>query len=548
MSRTNWKKCFVLLLAGVLLLSACAQPAGTNGGADTTAPTQDTPTQEGDTPLGEVGHLLRNPAWAETLTIQLAGPGVREGVDYNDCDLSRYFFERFNIQWEMINLTWANWAEMLRIWISAGDVPDMATWDYVHGEAVLYARDGLVRRMPDDWGQRWPNAYAAVQASGIGPAVAEIVGGYYFLHKPIFMHNKPTDPLVGHNVIYMRRDWMEAVGAEIKPYYTMSEIIEIARLFRDQDPGGVGSALVPISMHSGMATMNFVGRQTALTDTRPFRLGPDGQYHWTPADPAILTGLQLYQEAFRDGLFHPDFFLWTSDEDVQNFLQLGVAGMMSDIGMSIIVQSHMQAMVDMGLSEDALHVAFIIGEDGYYHEDEIINFWTATIFSPDLPEADFERLMYLIDYTAETETQLTIRMGFEGTHWEREGNIIQTLLPPGTDMWDIFPSTNPLWGNFLVLSDDFVLTSPVIRPEAHDITNAMYALKDQLSTSQTVIATDWALFFQDSAARRMSNIDSRQVFTELIMMDGDLETNWQNWVDSQRSIIEPVLNELNAMR
>jgi len=543
----------VLIMTAVLVLGACGDAAGGGGAA---APAEQPPAQQqpvadtapaDDDDLEDLG-LLRNAAWTDTLTVQFATPQVRDGVDYNACALTRYFTDRFNIEWEMIPLTWDNWAEMLRIWINAGDMPDKATWNYVHGEAVLFARDDLVRRMPDDWQQRWPNAAAAVQASVIGPAVAEIVGGYYFLHKPIFAANRPTDPLVGHQVMYMRRDWMEAVGAEIKPTYTMSEILDIARAIQAQDPGDVGSALVPISFNRALATSNFINRQFAFFDR--FYLGDDGYYHWGPANPAVLEGLRLYQTAFREGLLHPDFFLWTSDEDIQHFRSLGVAGMYSQEGMAVFIQGVAQDLEDQGLNpEEAMHVAVILGEDGYYHEMEMVNFWTSLIFSPNMPDADFERLMYLIDYTAEPETQLTIRMGFEGEHWERDGQGgFRMLLPPGTDMWDIFPSTQPLWGNHLVLSDDFALISPVFLPEFREMTNEMYATKARMSNPQTVRRVDWTEFFHDSTSRRMVSLPFSDMFTELIMMDGDIEANWLSWVDAQRPLVDPVIAELNALR
>jgi len=542
-----------LVLTVALILGACGQTAG-DGDAAPPAQQQQPAAEAAPAEVAEDDDdsddmsLLRNPAWSDTLRVQFATPQVRDGVDYNACRMTQYFAERFNIEWEMISLTWDNWAEMLRIWINAGDMPDMATWDYVHGEAVLFARDGLVRRMPDDWQQRWPHTAAAVQASVIGPAVAEIVGGYYFLHRPIFAANRPTYPLVGHSVMYMRRDWMEAVGAEIKPVYTMSEAIEIARAIQAQDPGGLGSALVPMSFNRSSAVTNFVNRQFAWFDR--FYLGEDGYYHWGPANPAILEGLRLYQEAFRDGLMHPDFFLWNSDEDIQHFRSLGVAGMMSQEGMAVFIQNISNDLMDQGIDpEEALHVAVVLGEDGHYHEREVINFWGSVIYSPNLPDADFERLMYLMDYTAEDETQLFIRMGFEGEHWERDGHGgFISLLPQGTDMMEIFPGTHPLWINHLILSDDFAIINPIFAPRFREMTNEMYATKERMSTPQTVQRTNWTEFFHDSTSRRMASLPISDMFTELIMMDGDIETNWLNWVDAQRPLIDPVLDELNALR
>lgn len=78
------------------------------------------------------------------------------------------------------------WAERLRVWINSGDMPDVATWDYNHGEAMNYIDQGLIYRLPDDWKERWPNVAKAYEDSQLGPALEEMVGGTYILPKPIF--------------------------------------------------------------------------------------------------------------------------------------------------------------------------------------------------------------------------------------------------------------------------------------------------------------------------------------------------------------------------
>ena len=56
-------------------------------------------------------------------------------------------------------------------------------------------------------------------------------------------HYYPGDVVVNHESVYLREDWANAVGFEIKDAYTASEIMEYARLVKEQDPGNVGTIL-----------------------------------------------------------------------------------------------------------------------------------------------------------------------------------------------------------------------------------------------------------------------------------------------------------------
>ena len=91
---------------------------------------------------------------------------------------------------------------------------------YKHADGASYAEQGLVKKLPDDWKTRWPNLAEAYEGTVVGPLLEEQFGGTYFLPRPVFANNQPTEPLVTHQSIFMRKDWLEAVGAEVKQAYT----------------------------------------------------------------------------------------------------------------------------------------------------------------------------------------------------------------------------------------------------------------------------------------------------------------------------------------
>ena len=209
MKRT--KKLLALLMVCVLMLglTACGSGGGESSGAQSS--TSSTGTESSGTESAETADA----DYSEKMTISYAAVAMVEGVDYNADELSQYFLDKFNIEWEPIALTWDNWAEKLRIWINSNDMPDFVMWDFNYGDYVNYAEQGLIRQLPDGWKDRWPNMAEVYANTGIGDALEEKMGAAYMIPRVTYF-DKPTDPLVTHTNLWIRKDWAEDVGVEVK--------------------------------------------------------------------------------------------------------------------------------------------------------------------------------------------------------------------------------------------------------------------------------------------------------------------------------------------
>ena len=97
-----------------------------------------------------------------------------------------------DLTWDYNYIDWDSWGEKLRLWINSGDLPDVAVWNYVHGDAINSIEQGLFYKFPDDWKERWPNITAAYNLTGLGDKLEELTGGTYVLPRPIYFENKPA--------------------------------------------------------------------------------------------------------------------------------------------------------------------------------------------------------------------------------------------------------------------------------------------------------------------------------------------------------------------
>lgn len=539
--KRKWMAVFLAVVT--LALGACgskgetdkAGQTGTTGGG-TSAPTSDAGKDEGEK------------EYSEHLVISLASVQVNESVDYNNGDeFTKWWTEKFNFEWDVIGLSWDVWAERLRVWINSEDMPDVATWDYNHGEAMNYIEQGLLYRLPDDWKERWPNVARAYEDSQLGPALEEMVGGTYILPKPIFSTVKPTEKVVPHVTVYLRKDWAEAVGFELKDYYTVTELLEYARLIKEQDPGNVGAALIPIAARPEMALNIFI-KSNATYAEGGFYKDADGNYQWGPANEDTLTGLQLYQQAFQEGLISPEFYAYTGTDDNAQFYVTGVAGATMMQGMAgAMTQCETSMRDNLGLEyDDVVHTCFIIGEDGKYHSPEQINYWTTVIFSPNISQEKFERYMDMMDFAASEENNVFLRMGFEGIDWKYDENGEIVSLLGDTVASEKYPSVYPCYDAMYILADEFQLINPSYKKEFRDRVVKLYEEKYALGDEATIPSIDWDVQLYSSDAKNKLSYNWINEYAELVLEEGDLETNWRNWVEEQQYLINPVIDELNA--
>ena len=552
------KKLIAALLASLMVLSTAAcsdgetqssssQQSGTNSSA------------AGETSSVETSDTGEEGTYDTHVDLSWYKEGITgHEINYDGDALGQFWQDKFNVTIDLTAATMdaSDWNERLRIWINSGDMPDVTHWGFNYGELADYAAQDAVYRFPDDWKERWPNV-AASQEYVPGAAVAEEkLGGTYVLFRTIFANHRPSERLSYHALLYMRKDWMEACGVEIKDTYSPSELEEIATKFKEMDPGNVGSQLVPISIRTYDVPKIYPGTvfPESINVGDGYYKDENGQFQWAPADERTLEGLEKYQNLYTSGLLDPEFYTLTRYEGTEKFYIGGTAGIVLDDGMGYMIQSRMEdgLQKNLGLDPDeALHIAQLVGEDGKYYYREDMNFYGAIIFSPDITDEQFERAMDILDFCCTEEGQEIINMGFEGEDWELDENGEYVSLLPNeitgnasSILGSKYPSADVFFGG-VILGDDFQFVSPNYTKETRDIISHFYELRDELSDETTLLPREYDYEFYSSRAKTQANMDLSEEYAQLILKEGDLETNWKNWVDEKMQLVQPLLDELN---
>ena len=111
----------------------------------------------------------------DRVTITYTCPQVVAGYDYNNGDdYSKFILDKFNFEFQGTNVGWNDWNSSLITWIYAQDMTDVAIYNYGEStatEATNIVNQGLLKRLPDDWKERWPNVAKVYATTPLGGAV-----------------------------------------------------------------------------------------------------------------------------------------------------------------------------------------------------------------------------------------------------------------------------------------------------------------------------------------------------------------------------------------
>jgi putative aldouronate transport system substrate-binding protein len=479
-----------------------------------------------------------------------------EGYNYTSGDpFVKWWSDAFNYTIDVTSLTFDNWAENLRIWINSGDMPDVAVFNYIHADMAGFVDQGLVKKFPDNWRQRWPNMARVFGRTSLGPQMEKTFGGVYFMPRSRFDNNIPHDPLPDHIGFFFRKDWAEAVGFPVKTIYKPSEILEYARLIKEKDPGKVGARLLPISSRAEWAWRFFV--QSNFAHFRTFyKDKKTGRYAWGAASEEVLAPMRMWYRAWKAGLLNPDFYTLKDLEDYDQYRVGGFSAGYFGEGTTGHMYTAATNMRDsLGIDpEKAIGFATVVGEDGYFHQEDLINFWGCIIFNPTISDEKFNRYMDMMDFQCSDAGYLFSQAGFEGVDWRRnaDGTYV-SLLPPDQRLNG---STGKYPGQSYViavakLADDFSFDVPSTPKVWRDYSRLTYKERGEQSTLDTFTPTDWTVYTHDSPSLRRVPTDLSPEFSNIITSatsEADVEVKWRAWVERQRPLFQPVLDELNAKR
>jgi putative aldouronate transport system substrate-binding protein len=442
------KNRMMALLAILILFSSAIW---SNGGKEAVASTE----EASDHPFG--------PKMTITFT------GIYDVPPSDDGTILNLFEERYNVDYQYINVERSKYSEMLALKITTGDIPDVFTLDGNMLQYSKFVNQGALANIDIDLMKSIaPSVYKNQQAK---IPYLKVDGGVYAICGEKGSLKWPLNSI-------WRKDWLEAVGINKTPQ-TLAEAEKALYAFTQKDPDGNGK--------NDTYGLGLSGLDAVFGAFGGIPWGPWPQYWLWLEDgkgglqnaavlPGMKDALALLQKWYADGVLDPEYVLgenkggyWGNPTDFFNN-KIGFTGLghyyhwapplfEGDAGGRVYKE-----FATVNPEAEVAYGKAIIGPKGdqgtwLYPMD--VGAAGMTVFGSTIEKGKMERFLAIMEDQADYDTYLQFRFGNEGTHWIKDpvsGSVVSTeafnsreaLLREGIQMTAVFQTmenenrTNPL--------------------------------------------------------------------------------------------------------
>lgn len=550
------KKIIAVLLAVLMVSMAfagCQQNSGESGAPSSKSQETESVPEAGSSNAAEPSAVSSGDedAFAEHVSITIASVAGSDSTNCVGDEIYEYTCDRFNCDIEHLPISWSNWDEQVRLWVSSGDMPDMVMYAFgstgsYYAEYLSWVNQGLLKAFPDNWKEKYPNMARAIAATGMEDALT-VDGKIYLQLHPQTLNFYPWDTYLNQNSFIYRKDWAKKLGMDFTDgSITLDEMAEFVKGCKENDFDGNGN-VIPVTSSAGNMTSMLMELVSPGWNTFYKK---DGSYVWGPAQPETLEGILQFKKYYDNGTLDPDFYLDTGSENYSIFAAGNCVGLLGPGGMNNYTgRASMFSAQNPGMDvHECIGTAAICNNsDGKPVQCLGPNFWGGNFFSPSIDDAVLERCMAILDWMSTEEGQIVGTVGLEGVHWKEEnGKRVATreldeagnMLPLST----VSPFSKFLGSCAVTFEDTSFIDGAYDEFQTQEVMTA-YDVKAANIDNCLQLGTEYCSFISDAKSQYSS--DPQSEIIRLVVTPGlDIETEWNRWIESQQVVVQPILDDL----
>lgn len=469
---------------------------------------------------------------------------ITEGGDYTHDEVYYKLQDMFNFDWELYAVDGSAWHEKNTMWITGGTMPDILFFGWNAVEYQQYAEQELIKPLPDGWESKYPNLAAQVEATGIAEAIKVNGKTYGIPHTIIHLVGPKNFVYAMHTLYYYRLDWAKELGYDWGVSCTLDEFTSYLRDCKEKF-GSVGMVQSTGTLLKPLLYQFSKGYNAIYKNE-------EGKYVLGFADKGTVEGIQFLRDMYNEGLISKEYYLSNYNE-----WYAGKAAVIEYWGGPL----HPQDMANNWLAaasepnaktlddvKNIIGTVTVTDNNGVYHAAGTQgNFCFGSLFSPDLDDETFDRILAMYDYFATLEGFELTQLGIRGVDWDKDEEGHYTLLCPeildGTYavIREKYPSMYYLYLRN-VLSDSAAYINSLIDPYWRQMSDDMYEFR----CSQDIVPFDADLAFYSSDAANHYSINWNTAVDRLVLDSSlDIETEVARLIEENRFMWEPFINELN---
>jgi len=526
--KTRKSMVFIITLLTVCLMLVGCVPISTSGGTTKSSETVST-----------------GISYDKHYTYTCSTTSTVSALDYTSDALYKFFSEKYNIDVEVWPVPADGRDEKQRIWINSGTMPDFMSWaTFNYQEYMEYANQGLLAPLPKGWEEKFPNLYDMFLKTNVYDYF-EVNGSRYGIPHATFALFIDMDKVVNHTLLYYRKDWVEALGMEpFGPVITLSQLEAYIKGCLEKDLAGNGRTIGLASDNDNMVKFftNFSG-----VDFDGF-VEKNGKAVFGAQLDGVTDSIALGREWYKKGLIYPDFYM-VNKTDQNNLFAAGMAAALFSDAPVTTYYNLLVSFADLNPDKDMSDVGVTIVADdkGVVYSLEATNFYSTTFFNPKLTDDQVLHIMDLSDYLCTKEGQYICQLGFEGVDWVEENGKIKVIRQPNEkgnipSQYDMYPSYR-VWRMQGVLTDSFNFASPAYPENVINDIKSIYEAKNK----GHVIPFNFDYYLFSSDLKGQFSMDFTNEVIRLMISDGDIVAEWNKFIENNKNMWEPLLNELNTV-
>lgn len=460
---------------------------------------------------------------------------------------SDYIKENFGVEFEYIPVTWGDWGQKIRTWVSANDMPDLVWWDLKGASSQEYktwAKQGAFTEIPMDKIKAQPELNRL--ASSMKSVEAMKVDGKLYAWPA-----NRNNPEVAQNTypshwVY-RRDIAKDLGLYKEgDVYTYDEWVALIKAAQAKDPNMAG--LVMDTWAFPHAPVLFIGQVPAEgNETCSYIKGADGKYVWPPTTPEYRDGVLKTYDLFQSNVIFKDNIQFKGSEPTDMFVAsrafakyAGGASTYNDLSSKLL---------KAGLIKDETAVGpAIITFDGKFWMTQTEDYWSVTAFSNKVKADKMDRVLAMWNYLQSDEGMLFQWLGFEGKDYSKEADGSIKVL------WEKDPATNQYVSPYSEMRFGEFTPAGLARPG--NPADAPYGVAQNQQVWDYMGSNDVGVKGFDYDVSFMSapnkdkygtyGADVKAKMIELLQSSKDIGKDWDDFVASMLPKVQPVLDEINA--
>ena len=412
-----------IMLTGIMLLTAAcntpAQPAATTAAPATEAATAAATTAALTTVAATEPEAPKS-EFDKTVNISMT---VLDAEKTGNTERDKWFFDKFNVKFEFIPVTWGDWFEKVRAMVAGDNIPDLLWWDMKINHTAEYrgwASQGAFREITGT--EKWPELHKLRTTLASMSKMLTLDDGKLYGWS-VSRNNPPWLQDAYYPLYAYRRDWAKEIGMyKDGDAYTYDEIFAMIDAVKELDPGGNGPGNTFGMTSEAWAFPGVFMEILGYGKDRSSYIKVDGKYVPYFTTEPWRQELKFVANMYRNGYIWKDQMVVGGSEGLDNF-KAGRAFMYLGNNSPGWFSGQYASWLDAGSIKTTDDLAPMIplspADNKTFTLTQTEDYWTVVNFAYHVDDEKYDRIMTMWEWLASEDGRAYRIAGLEGKDYER---------------------------------------------------------------------------------------------------------------------------------